>query len=162
MSGIKLFGNNRSLNTLEVSYIFQTIEVNIFGMQLMTGFAQVAKEKEIKEYFIEGKELAKKIVSDFSNVLLQSDIQAPSTWAGKATDSVVPPFTDKIMMFCANIMASYAIGSNALGMSFSMRGDLPLKLAFIAKDTLDFAREGGKLMIKHKWLEEPPQMEDRN
>lgn len=162
MSGIKLFGNNRSLNTLEVSYLFQTIEVNIFGMQLMTGFAQVAKEKEIKEYFIEGKDLAKKIVSNFSNVLLQSDIQAPSTWAGKATDSVVPPFTDKIMMFCTNILASYAIGSNALGMSFSMRNDLPLKLAVIAKDTLDFAREGGKLMIKHKWLEEPPQMEDRN
>jgi hypothetical protein len=61
------------------------------------------------------------VISNLSNVLLQSDIQAPSTWAGKATDSVVPPFTDKIMMFCTNILASYAIGSNALGMSFSMR-----------------------------------------
>lgn len=43
-----------------------------------------------------------------------------------------------------------------------MRSDLPTKLATVAKDTLDFAQEGGKLMIKHKWLEEPPQMEDRN
>lgn len=54
------------------------------------------------------------------------------------------------------------MGNNALGMSFSMRSDLPVKFAAIAKDTLDFAREGGKLMIKHKWLEEPPQMVDRN
>lgn len=162
MSGIQLFGNKRALNTLEIAYLFQIIETNITGMQLMTGFAQVAKEKEVKEYFISGKELSKKIVSDLSSVLLQSDIQPPSTWAGKATDSVVPPFTDKIMMFCTNILASTALGNNALGMSFSMRSDLPAKLSVIAKDTFDYAREGGKLMIKHKWLEEPPQMEDRN
>ncbi|MEQ8176344.1 MAG: DUF3231 family protein, partial [Syntrophomonadaceae bacterium] len=162
MSGIPLFGNKRALNTLEMAYLFQTLEVNIFGMQLMTGFAQVAKEKEIKAYFITGKELSKNIVHGISNLLLQSDIQPPSTWAGKATDSIVPPFSDKIMMYCTNIMASYAVGNNALGMSFSMRSDLPAKLAIMSKDTLDFAREGGKLMIKHKWLEEPPQMEDRS
>lgn len=162
MSGISLFSKKRALNTLEIAYLFQTIEVNVFGMQLMTGFAQVAKEKEVKEYFITGKELAKNIVRETGNLLLDSDIQPPTTWAGKATDSVVPPFSDKIMMYCTNIMASYAIGNNALGMSFSMRSDLPAKLAVASKDTLDFAREGGKLMIKHKWLEEPPQMEDRN
>jgi hypothetical protein len=162
MSGIQMFRNKRSLNSLEVAYLYQAIEVNVFGMQLMTGFAQVAKESEIKNYFVKGKELAKEIVSGFSKVFLDSDIQPPTTWAGKATDSVIPPFSDKIMMYCTNIMSSYAVGNNALGMSFSMRSDLPLKLAFIAKDALDYAREGGKLMIKHKWLEEPPQMEDRN
>jgi len=161
MSGVRPFGNKRVLNTLEIAYLFQMLEVNVFGMQLMTGFAQVAKEKDVKAYFVTGIELAKKIVSNTSNLLLQSDIQPPTTWAGKATDSVVPPFSDKIMMYCTNIMASYGLGNAALGMSFSMRSDLPAKLAITAKDTLDFAREGGKLMIKHKWLEEPPQMEDR-
>ena len=43
-----------------------------------------------------------------------------------------------------------------------MRSDLPLKLALISKDTFDYAKKGGKIMIKHKWMEEPPQMEDRN
>ncbi len=162
MSGVQLFGNKRALNTIEIAFLFQILEVNVFGMQLMTGFAQVAKEKEVREYFIKGKELAKKIVSNMNSIILQSDIQPPSTWAGKATDSVIPPFSDKIMMYCTNIMASSALGNNALGMSFSMRSDLPAKLAVISKDTLDLAREGGKLMIKHKWLEEPPQMEDRN
>ncbi len=162
MSGIQLLGNKRTLNTLEISYIFFIIESNIMGMQLTTGFAQVAKEKEVRDYFLKGKELAKKIVSDLSDVILQSDIQPPATWAGKATDTVVPPFSDKMMMFLSNILSSYAMAGNALGMAFSMRSDLPIKLSVIAKDTLDYAREGGKLMIKHKWLEEPPQMEDRN
>ena len=162
MSGFNLFSDKRSLNTIEVGYINEAIEDNIFGMQLMTGFAQVAKESEVKEYFIEGKELAKKIITKLSDVLLQSDIQPPSTWAGKATDSTKPPFSDKLMMYITSLISSSAIGYNALGTSFSMRSDLHIKLALIAKDTFDYAKKGGKIMIKHKWMEEPPQMEDRN
>ena len=32
----------------------EIIEDNIFGMQLMIGFAQVATDKEVKKYFLEG------------------------------------------------------------------------------------------------------------
>ena len=162
MSGHNLFSDKRALNTIEVGFLNEAIEDNIFGMQLMTGFAQVAAESEVKEYFIEGKELAKKIITNLSNVLLQSDIQPPSTWAGRATDSTKSPFSDKIMMYITSLVSSSAIGYNALGTSFSMRGDLHIKLAIIAKDTFDYAKKGGKLMIIHKWMEEPPQMEDRN
>jgi hypothetical protein len=162
MSGINLFSGKRALNTIEVGYIYEAIENNIFGMQLITGFAQVSREDEVKQYFIEGKELAKMIITELSDVLLQSDIQPPSTWAGKATDSTQSPFSDKLMMYMTNLISSSAIGFNALGTSFSMRGDLHTKLALISKDTFDFAKKGGKIMIKHKWMEEPPQMEDRN
>jgi nitrogen fixation protein len=31
-----------------------------------------------------------------------------------------------------------------------------------AKDILTYATEGGKIMAKNGWLEEPPKMEDRN
>lgn len=162
MSGFNIFSDKRSLNTIEVGYINEAIEDNVFGMQLMTGFAQVAKESKVKKYFIEGKELAKKIVTELSGVLLQSDIQPPSTWAGKATDSTMPPFSDKLMMYLSSLISSSAMGYNALGTSFSMRSDLHTKLALISKDTFDYAKKGGKIMIEHKWMEEPPQMEDRN
>ena len=59
MSGFNVFSEKRSLNTIEVGYINEAIEYNIFNMQLLTGFAQVAKEDEVKKYFIEGKELSK-------------------------------------------------------------------------------------------------------
>ena len=162
MSGINLIGGKRALNTIEVGFLVHALEANIFGMQLMTGFAQVATESEVRKYFIKGKELSKKIITKFNNVLLQSDIQPPSTWAGNATNSTVPPFSDKIMMFLTNLMSIYALGYNALGVSFSLRSDLPQKLLFVEKDTLSYANEGGKLMITHQWLEEPPQMDDRN
>ena len=162
MSGFNILSEKRSLNTIEVGFINQSIEDNIFGMQLMTGFAQVATESEVKKYFREGKELAKKIISQFSDVLLQSDIQAPSAWAGKATDSTMPPFSDKLMMYLTSLISSASIGITAIGTSFSMRGDLHIKLTLIAKDAFDYAKEGSKIMIAHKWMEEPPQMEDRN
>ena len=43
-----------------------------------------------------------------------------------------------------------------------MRNDLPLKLGLIAKDIFNYAKKYVKIMINHKWMEEPPQMEDRN
>jgi len=56
-----------------------------------------------------------------TDVLIQSDIQPPSTWAGKATTSIQPGFSDKLMMFIVNLISGFAIGNNSLGTSFSMR-----------------------------------------
>lgn len=162
IKGYNIFSDKRSLNTIEVAYIYQGLESNIFGMQLMTGFAQVAREEEVREYFIRGKELAKKFITEFTETLLQSDVQPPSTFVGKATDSTIQPFSDRIMMYLTSLLATNALGGNALGTGFSLRSDLPTKFAFIIKDTFFFARDGTEIMIKHKWMEEPPQMEDRN
>jgi len=161
MNGFNPLSDKRSLNTIEVGYINEAIEANIWVMHLLTGFAQVSKD-EVKKYLIEGKELAKKIVSELSDVLSQSDIQTPSTWVGKVTDSTSPPFSEKLMMYLTSVIATTALGFTALGTSFSMRGDLPLKLGLISKNIFEYSKKGSKIMIKHKWMEEPPQMEDRN
>ncbi|MCB2292794.1 DUF3231 family protein [Clostridium algoriphilum] len=162
MSKHNPFSEKRSLNTLEVGFLNESIENNIFGMQLMTGFAQVAMDSKVKKYFIEGKELTKKIISKLSGVLLQSDIEPPSTWAGRATNSTETPFSDKLMMFMTNLLTNSALSLNSLGSSFSLRSDLHSKLALVVNDTFDYSKKGGKILIEHKWMEEPPQMEDRN
>ncbi|AGK53445.1 DUF3231 family protein [Bacillus sp. 1NLA3E] len=162
MSGFNLFSDKRALNTVEVAHIYNVIGANIFGMQMITGFAQVANEPEVKKYFLKGKELAKKIVTDYSEVFLQSDIQPPATWGGKATDSKVAPFSDKLMMYCTSIFCSFGLGNTAFGTAFSLRSDLPLIMVKSAKDILTYATDGGKIMAKNGWLEEPPKMEDRN
>ena len=162
MSGFNLFSEKRALNTVEVAHLYHAIESNIIGMQLITGFAQVANEPEVKKYFIKGKELAKKIVTDTTKLFLQSDIQPPSTWGANATDSKVAPFSDKLMMYCTSLFCSFGLGSSALGTAFSLRSDLPLKMVSEAKDILTYGQDGGKIMAKNGWLEEPPQMQDRN
>ena len=162
MSGFNLFSEKRALNTVEVAHLYNAIESNIIGMQMITGFAQVANEPEVKKYFVKGKELAKKIVTDYTQIFLQSDIQPPSTWGANATDSKVAPFSDKLMMYCTTIFCGFGLGANALGTAFSLRSDLPLIMANTAKDVLTYGRDGGKIMAKNGWLEEPPSMQDRN
>lgn len=159
-SGFKLAGHRRSLNTVEVAYLYDTIESNVSGMKLMMGFAQVAKEKEARKYFEQGKELSKKIISKFTETFLDSDINTPSP-AGMVTDSTISPFSDKLMMYNTSLLNSFGLGSNAIGTSFSLRKDLSLKMMDISKDIFTYASEGGNMMVKFGWTEEPPQMEDR-
>jgi len=71
--------------------------------------------------------------------LEQSDIQPPATWAGKATDSVVPIFSDRMMMYTSIISTSFGFAGNAFGMAFSMRSDLPPNSPLFGKDTLVLA-----------------------
>src|SRR5699024_12339012 len=94
-SGFKSVRHMRSLNTVEVTYLYESIESNVTGMKLMTGFAQVAKEKDVAKYFFRGKELSKTIIQKSSDTLLDSDINVPSTAAGLVTESTISPFSSK-------------------------------------------------------------------
>ncbi|MFG6117869.1 DUF3231 family protein [Thalassobacillus sp. B23F22_16] len=161
MSGFNLLTHKRPLNTIEIAHLYQALEANTMGITLMTGFAQTAQNHEASKLFLDGKELAKKIVSKLSDVLRQSDIHTPSMWAGTATDSTNAPFSDKMMMYQTSVFSSFGLTSNAIGSAFSLRSDLPLKLAKIAQDTFSFAKNSGQIMIKNGWMEEPPQAQDR-
>lgn len=158
---INLFSEKRILNTVEVAHLYHAIETNVTGMQMITGFAQCANDPEVKKFFFKGAELAKSIVKELSEILLQSGIQTPSPAGGNVTRSTVAPFSDKIMMYCTSLFCSFSMGGNSLGTAFSLRNDLPAKMTIIMKDIFEYAHEGAKIMIKNGWMEEPPQMEER-
>ncbi|MGM7723032.1 DUF3231 family protein [Metabacillus sp. Hm71] len=162
LGGLNPLGETRSLNTVEVSLIHHAIETNLVGMQLMIGFAQVASNEEVKQYLVKGMKLSKKIEIELGEYLRQSYIEPPASHAGKATTSKAAPFSDKIMLYNTSLLSSFGLGSNAIGSAFSLRSDLPFKMAILAKNIYSFAREGAKIMLENGWLEEPPQIEDRN
>lgn len=155
------FSEKRTFNTVEVAHIHHAIESNVTGMQMITGFAQCANEEEVKKFFNEGAELSKSIIKELSEILLQSGIQVPVPSGGNATRSTVSPFSDKLMMYCTSLFCSFSIGSNSLGTAFSLRNDLPAKMTIFSKDIFEYAHKGGKIMINNGWMEEPPQMEER-
>jgi len=155
-SGLNPFRKKRSLNTVEIGLVYQSLETNITGMQLMMGYKQVAKETDLKKYFNRGKELAKEIISIMSGFLLESDLTAPSTWAGEVTNSTISPFSDKLMMYNTNLLSMFGLGSNSVGAAFSFRSDLLLKMGTIMTNTFDFAKDGGTILMQHGWMEGPP------
>lgn len=158
---INLFKQKRTLNTVEVAHLHKGVESNLTGLQMIVGFTQCASDPEVKNFFHEGAELAKGIVKELSEILIQDALPVPQTAGGNATASTVAPFSDKLMMYCTSLFCSFSLGSNSLGTAFSLRNDLPLKMSIFTKDVFEYAHKGGKLMIKNGWMEEPPQMPDR-
>lgn len=162
MKGFNLFSEKRPLNAIEVGILHHGIETNNIGMQLIMGFAQCAENKEVRKYFEKGKEISKKQIKTFHEFLLESDIQFSGTAGSTVTNSTVPPFSDKLMMYCINLLNGFSIVGSSFGVFFTLRNDLSLKMSLLAKDVFFYGQEGLEIMFKHEWFEEPPQKEDRN
>ncbi|MBY0097863.1 DUF3231 family protein [Mesobacillus maritimus] len=160
--GFKLLGDKRPLNLLEVGIIHHNLEVNNIGMQLITGFAQCAQNKEAKQYFSRGIDIAKKQIKVMESLLLEGDVQLSAASGATVTTSTIPPFSDKLMMHCIYILNGFGLIGSGTGGFFSLRNDLAMKTLLIAKDVYFYAQEGINLKIKNGWFEEPPQMEDRS
>ncbi|WML26765.1 DUF3231 family protein [Neobacillus sp. OS1-33] len=154
-------GKKRTLNTIEVAYIYHGIESNVTGLQMIIGFAQCAKSAEVVKFFAKGAELSKSVIKEMSETFLEDGIQIPATAGGHATRSTVAPFSDKLMMYCISMFCSFSMGGNAVGTAFSLRNDLAAKNTAFTKDIFEYAHEGAKIMIKNGWMEEPPQMVER-
>jgi hypothetical protein len=155
--GINPLVEKRHLNTVEIANIYNAIESNVIGMQMIFGFAQCAQEKDVSKYFSKGGELAKGIVKELSELMIENDLPVPATAGGNITTSTLAPFSDKIMMYCVSLFCSFSLGGNSLGTAFSLRNDLAAKFTVFMKDIFEYAHQGAKLMIKHGWIEEPPQ-----
>lgn len=162
MEGLKFLGDKRALNDLEIGILHHNLESNNIGMQLITGFAQCAQKKEVREYFLKGKKLAQKQIRMMEDILREGDVQLSATSGGTVTTSTVAPFSDKLMMHCIYILNGFGLVGTGTGAFFSLRNDLSMKSMLLAKDVYLYAQEGIEIKIKNGWFEEPPQMEDRN
>lgn len=161
LGGIPIFGEKRPLNVIEISHLFMNIEVNIIGMMICTAFSQVASDEDIRKYLIRGKEISKEIISTCSKTLIDSEVQAPTTWDAEVTNSTLSPFSDKLMMSFISLLNAYGLGIYAISSATSLRSDLQTKYANIIKDVAAYAKDGIELMIKNGWFEKPPMMPSR-
>lgn len=159
LKGTNIFGKKRPINTVEFGNIYRTIETNITGMQLLNGFIQTTKDEDVKKYFTDGIQLAKEIISEFSNILLENNIQPPATPGGTVTNSTITPFSEKLMMFCNYLLSGFSLGGGGFSAGFSLRKDLQSKNVLFGKDIYQYQLNGIQLMVSKGWFEEPPKMD---
>jgi len=155
-------GDIRPLTAQEIMVLFNNIQTNAVGKALIIGFAQTSKNKDVKQYFLRGKQIAQKHIDIFSDILKKEDLPAPMNWDNAVTDSTSPVFSDKLMMFHISAMIAAGIGNYGTSMSASPRRDLGIKYASLIPEIALYAEDGANIMIKNGWLEEPPQADDRN
>lgn len=155
-------GEKRPLTVIEVTHLFNNIQTNAIGKALMIGFAQIAQNKEVIQYLLRGKQIAQKHIDIFSDILTKEDLPAPMSWDTAVSDSTTPVFSDKLIMFHVSAMTAAGVGNYGAAIGASPRRDLAMRYASLVPEVSLYAEDGANIMIKHGWLEEPPQADDRN
>ncbi len=145
----------------EIATSFHIVFLNSVGKNLMTGFRQVAKSKQVRNYIERGIKLSDKIMGIFSAHLREEDIPVPMFWDAMVTDSIEPPVSDKLMMFHIGLISTCGAMEYAYLMTLNFRHDLKAKYLLIMTEAGDFAEDGTNIMIANSWFEEPPRLVDR-
>ncbi|WML57659.1 DUF3231 family protein [Neobacillus sp. PS2-9] len=154
-------GHKRPLTSVEITHLFINVQTNAIGKTLITGYAQIAQRKEVKQYLMRGMEVAQKHVDIFSDFLRKEDLPIPMSWDSALTDSTIPAFSDKLIMFNVAGMIAAGVGNYGMAMAASPRRDVGMKYASLIPEIALYAEDGANILIKHGWMEEPPQADDR-
>lgn len=157
-----LLGKHRPLTAIELAHISKNTETNSIGRTFLLGFSQTAKLPEVRAFMNRGSEIAEKQESVFREILLDDNMPLPSTWDSTISSSTEAPFSDKLMMFQTNVLNIVGISSYGASIGASMRADLGGHYSRMMTEILQFAKDGVKLMIDKRWLEQPPQNIDRD
>ncbi|MGJ7913420.1 DUF3231 family protein [Neobacillus sp. LXY-1] len=155
------FGRRRSLLGIEVTHLMINYIQNEIGKATCIGFSQVAKEKEIRDYFLHGRHLCKHILSSIHDVLMESDIPTGMSWDQTITNSTVAPYSDQLMVFVVGMLSNLGMITYGAGLGVTMRRDISAMYAGFITKAGDFGEDGLNLMIERGWMEQPPKFEDR-
>jgi hypothetical protein len=97
----------------------------------------------------------------FRDILIKDGVPLPSSWDSTISQSIEPPFSDKLMMFQINSLTALSVAGYGTAVGTSLRKDLGGHYTRLVSEILQYADDGAKLMIKNRWLEQPPQNVDR-
>jgi hypothetical protein len=152
-----IVGEPRPLHVVSIGHIFLSYLDNSLGKALITGFSQVARDPEVRKFFLRGVEIGTKHINVLSSLLSDENIPIPSSPDSMLTNSTTPPFSDKLMM--NHIILLYTFGISDLGLSAgqSNRTDIAADYVRMGAEIGQYGEDGINIMIKNGWMEAPPQ-----
>lgn len=155
-------GKHRPLTSVELAHISKNTETNSIGRTFLAGFSQTAQSQEVRKFMERGAEIAAKHETVFREILIEDGVPLPSTWDSAISQSIEPPFSDKLMMFHTNSLTAISVTGYGTGIGASLRKDIAGHYTRLVTEILQYAEDGVKLMIENRWLEQPPQNVDRD
>lgn len=156
-----LFGSKRPLSALEIANTLIGSENNLIGTALLMGFAQVAESKELREFFLRGKQITHKHAEIFNDLLTTNDMPAPMSLGSYVTNSTIAPFSDKLMLYHITLINKAGLTYYGTALGFTARTDLSGNYVRLMAELSQYLEDTVMLLIKHKWMEQPPLAEDR-
>jgi hypothetical protein len=159
---LDVFGEKRPLVASEVANLFSNLQRNALGVATLTGFSQVATDKDVKQFFLKGVEIGDKHVRLFRGKLEESKLPAPMGWNAEITNSTTHTFSDKLMMYVTSGLVSMSIGYYGTAVSQSPRGDIVSMYNRLSTEVQLYSEDGANILIKNGWMEQPPMASDRD
>jgi hypothetical protein len=159
---LDVFGERRPLTASEVENLFANLQRNALGVSTLTGFSQVAQNKNVKQFFLKGLEIGNKHIKLFRSKLEESKLPAPMGWDSEITSSTEFTFSDKLMMFFTSGLINLSIGYYGTAISQSPRADISAMYNRLSLEIQLYAEDGANIMIKNEWMEQPPMALDRD
>ncbi|MDD9269544.1 DUF3231 family protein [Paenibacillus sp. GCM10023248] len=157
----KWLEKQRPLNVIEISEMFFNIERNYFGLLLLTGLIQVAKDEKVKQHLVKGKQLAQKQIEFLNKTFINDDLLGTIMVNSEVTTSTVSPFSDRLIMFLITTLNTQGAAYIGHALSTSSRVDLVSEYSKLIPEIMKYGKEGMDIMIEYEWLEEPPHAPDR-
>ncbi len=159
---LDVIGEKRPLTAAEVANLFSNLQRNALGVAVLTGFSQVAQNKDVKQFFLKGLEIGNKHIKLFRSKLEESKLPAPMGWDSEITNSTTYTFSDKLMMFLTSGLISLSVGYYGTAVSQSPRVDISVMYNRLSLEVQMYSEDGANIMIKNGWLEQPPMASDRD
>jgi len=155
------FGSQRPLIAIEIANIYLCSQKNMMSKALLMGFAQVAESRELRKFFLRGKEIVDKHIKIHASLLTNSDIPTPASLDSEVTNSTSAPFSDKLMLHHTILASQAALTYYGTTLAFIQRVDISGSYIRLMTETSQYLEDACMLMIKHKWMEQPPMSADR-
>ncbi len=159
MSGF--IGEKRPLLAIELAHLYNNALANDIGRILLVGFKQVAPSKEVQKFMEKGIQLCNDFIETLSAKAMEDQIYLTFTHDTEVTTSTITPFSEKLMMFHIMVLNAKAMGEYGVSIAASLRHDLVKTYSQMMIEAGQYSEQCAKFMIKKGWLEEPPQVPNR-
>jgi len=153
-----IIGKNRPLHVVSLAHIFLSIQENLLGKALISGFSQVARDPELRKFFLRGAEIGAKQIKELSSMLSDEDVPTPSSPDSMLTSSTIPPYSDKLMMNHIILLNQYNLADIGTAVGQSSRADIAADYIRMEMEIIQYGEDGINIAIKNGWLEAPPQV----
>lgn len=155
------FGNHRGLAATEIISLSLNLKKAIMSKALSISFSQVTQIQEAREFLEYSVKVADKQIKSLAAILQKDNLPVPMSWETEISNSTAPPFSDKLMMFHMGFLFQTAQTFQGAGLATAMRTDLALEYEKIILKNLTVTKKWFDIMVKYKWLEQPPLSPDR-
>ncbi|TCN26505.1 DUF3231 family protein [Mesobacillus foraminis] len=150
------FGKGRTLAATEIISISLNLKKSIMAKTLSIAFSQVAESKEVRKFLTKSERTADGQIKAFAKILQGDNLPVPKSLETEVTISTDSPFSDKLLLYHIGFLFQAAQNYHGAGLASSMRTDLIATYESTIIQNLSVTKDWFDLMVKNKWLEQPP------